>query len=145
MNKPEQEAAKRIPVMSKSLRLFGDGTEGVLLGKKCNSCGEIFFGSPGYCANCSSSDLAELELSKRGILRTYTVIWVPPPGWQGSVPYILGSVQLPEGPEILSEVIDCPQESIKIDMPMELVLTIGGTNAEGSEIVVYKWKPAKEE
>lgn len=141
MNKPEQEATKRIPVMSRSLRLFGDGTDGVLLGKKCNSCGEYFFGAPGYCANCSSSDLVEVELSKRGVLRTYTVIWVAPPGWQGSVPYILGSVQLPEGPEILSEVLYCPQESIKMGMSMELALTVGGKDAEDNEIVVYKWKP----
>jgi len=142
MNNPEQETTRRIPVMSRSLRLFGDGTEGVLLGKKCNNCGETFFGSPRYCANCSSSDLVEVELSKRGELRTYTVIWVPPPGWQGSVPYILGSVQLPEGPEILTEVLDCPQESIKVGMPMEITFRVGGTDAEGNEIVVYKWKPA---
>jgi len=83
-----------------------------------------------------------VELGKQGILRTYTVIWVPPPGWQGSVPYILGSVELPEGPEVVSEVVDCPQEAISIGMPMELTLRVGGTDKKGDEIIVYKWRPA---
>ena len=142
MSETEEKSSQRIPVMSSNLRLSGDGTEGVLLGAVCKSCGEYFFGSPDFCLNCTSSELGEVELSRQGILRTYTVIWVPPPGWQGAVPYILGSVELPEGPEVVSEVVDCPQEAISIGMPMELTLRVGGTDKKGNEIVVYKWRPA---
>jgi len=142
MSEAEEKSSRRIPVMSENLRLIGDGTEGVLLGVVCKGCGEYFFGLLGFCLNCSSSDMEGVELSKRGILRTYTVIWVPPPGWQGSVPYILGAVELPEGPEIVSEVVDCPEEALKIGMPMELTLRVGGSDKEDNEIVVYKWQPA---
>ena len=142
MSKENKKSAKRIPVISKNLRLSGDGSEGVLLGTVCNNCGEHFFGAPTFCPNCTSGDLKEVELGKQGILRTYTVIWAPPPGWQGTVPYILGAVELPEGPEILSEVIDCPQESLKVGMKMELTLRVGGTDQEDNEIMVYKWRPA---
>lgn len=142
MDESENKASRRLPVMSKNLRLFNDGTEGVLLGRKCSGCGEYFFGSPSFCANCTSGDLQEVELSRQGVLRTYTIIWVPPPGWQGDVPYILGAVQLPEGPEIVSEVVDCPQESLRIGMSMELTLRVGGKDKEENELVVYKWRPA---
>ncbi len=144
MNEPETKSGKRIPVI-KSLKLSEDGTRGVFLGKRCRNCGEYLFGSPVFCLNCSSSELEPVEFGQQGILRTYTVIYVPPPGWQGTVPYILGSVELPEGIEMLSEVIDLPKEAIKIGMKMEMVLKVGGKDNENNEIIVYKWRPAKEE
>jgi len=136
-----EKTPKRIPVMSRVLKLTGDGSDGVLLGVKCQSCSEYVFGTPTFCPKCMSPDLKAVELSKRGILRTFTVIWAPPPGWQGPVPYILGAVELPEGPDILSEVVDCPRESVKIGMPMELTLRVGGKDKEDNEIMVYKWRP----
>ena len=54
---------------------------------------------------------------------------------------ILGSVKLPEGPSITAEILDCPEESIKIGMPMELLVTVGGKDKEGNEVVVYKFRP----
>jgi uncharacterized OB-fold protein len=139
------EAQKKIPrriAVMKALKLSADGNDGVLMGAVCNNCGEHFFGKPDFCSNCTSPDLKDIELSKRGVLSTYTVIWVPPAGWQGAVPYILGSVALPEGPEILAEVVDCPCENIRIGMPMELLVRVGGKDKEENEIVVYKWRPA---
>ena len=138
------KSPKRIPAI-RNLKLSEDGTDGVFLGKRCRNCGEYLFGSPVFCLNCSSSELDAIELSKQGILRTYTVIYVPPPGWKGDVPYILGSVQLPEGLEILTEIIDTPREAVKIGMKMEMTMKVGGTDAENNEIIVHKWRPVKQE
>jgi len=138
----EETVSKRIPVV-KNLKLLGDGTQGVLMGIVCKSCGEYSVGSPAFCPKCSSDELEEVELSKEGILRTYTVIYVPPPGWNGDVPYTLGQVTLPEGPDVLTEVIDCPREEIKIGMKMELVVRVAGKDDEGNEIVVHKWRPVR--
>jgi len=58
------------------------------------------------------------------------------------VPYILGQVELPEGPHLLAEVIDCPEGELKIDMGVELALRpVKGTQSN-VEKVVYKWRPA---
>ena len=141
MAESAERTVKRIPVV-RSLKLSPDGTTGVFLGRRCKNCGEYFMGAPIFCLKCSASDLEPVELSRQGVLRTYTVIYVPPPGWLGSVPYILGSVELPEGVDILTEVIDLPKEKIKIGMKMEMVLRVGGKDAEGNEIMVYKWRPA---
>jgi len=132
----------RIPI--KGLKLLGDGSEGVLSGRYCRNCGEYLFPWPAFCPNCTSNELEEVELSREGILRSYTVIYAPPPGWQGDVPYILGSVQLPEGPEIVAEVIDCPKERIRVGMKMELALRVGGRDQDNNEIMVYKWRPASQ-
>jgi uncharacterized protein len=142
MSKEQQKSPQRVPVSSRRLRLSNnDGTQGVLLGMVCNDCGTHFFGSLRFCLKCTSANLKQVELSKKGNLYTYTIVRMPPPKWQGAVPYILGVVKLPEGPRVISEVLDCPEEAIKIGMPMELILRIGGTNKEGNEVVVYKWRP----
>ena len=140
MNNNVEKTVKRIPVIN-SLRLNADGTRGVFIGKQCRQCKEYFLGTPKFCLNCSSDDLEPLELGTEGILKTYTIIHTPPAGWQGAVPYILGSVELPERVEILTEVIGCPQESIKIGMKMGIALESGGLDANGNEILVHKWKP----
>ena len=142
MSEVKKKLPQRIPVSSKKLRLSGDGLDGVLLGMRCNNCGEYTLGARDFCANCTSDDLEEVELSKQGTLRSYTVVYTPPPGWQGNVPYILGRVELPEGPLIVSEVVDCPQESLKVGMPVDMVLRVAGKNKEEDEVVVYSWKPA---
>jgi uncharacterized OB-fold protein len=140
MNDNVDSTGKRIPVI-KSLKLNTDGTKGVFVGRQCRECEEYFLGTPKFCLNCSSDDLEPVELGTEGILKTYTVIYTPPTGWQGSVPYILGSVELPEGVEILTEVIDCSQGSINIGMKLRIVLVSGGLDVNGNEIMVHKWKP----
>ena len=88
-----------------------------------------------------SKNLEPVELCKKGILYSYTVVRVPPSGWPGKVPYVLGQVELPEGPQVLAEVIDCPEDELKIGMLVELALLSVEISTEDSGRVVYKWKP----
>lgn len=140
MTTAEQKPA-RCPVSSTLVKLTPDMAGGVLLGRECNECGTRFFGAPAFCIRCTSASLKPVELSREGTLYTFTVVHQAPPGWQGPVPYILGSVKLPEGMRITSEIVDCPLEKVKIGMRMDLVFRTGGKMADGTEIVVYKWRP----
>ena len=117
------------------------GSQGVLLGFRCRDCGIHVFGPATFCQGCTSPNLEGVELSRRGILYSFTIVRVPPAGWPGQIPYVLGQVDLPEGPQVLAEVIDCPYDQLKIGMDVELSLqpVKGEDNAEK---VVYKWRPA---
>ena len=137
----EEKPPQRISVTQRRLRISDDGTAGVLLGKKCQNCGETFFGQPRFCLKCTSGDLEPVELSKDGVITTYTIVRMAPPGWQGDVPYLLATVRLPEGPSIAAEVVDCAEEDIKAGMPVELTVRVGGKDKDGNEVVVYKWRP----
>ena len=119
-----------------------DGTEGVLLGCRCLDCEVVVFGPATFCQGCTSSNLEPVEFGGQGELYSYTVVRVPPQGWPGAVPYVLGQVQLPEGPQVLAEVIDCPEADLKMGMPVELALLSVEAAEGGSAKVVYKWKPA---
>ena len=124
------------------LKLTNDaGTQGVLLGSRCRQCGVCCFGPAAFCPACTAGDLEPVELSGRGAIYSYTIVRVPPAGWPGKVPYILGQVELPEGPHVLAEVIDCDEADLQIGVPVELALSL--VQAEGAEVVkvVYKFRP----
>ena len=62
------------------------------------------------------------------------------------MPYLLGQVELPEGPQVLAEVVDTPVEDLAIGMEVELVLRAAGEGPESDKTgkMVYKWRPKKE-
>ncbi len=132
-----------VPVDERCLRLTSeDGTAGTLLGMRCVDCDVVVFGPATFCQSCSSRELTEVELSTEGTLYSHTIVRVPPAGWPGPVPYVLGEVELPEGPHVLAEVIDCPPDSLRVGMPVALALQpVSMADVADSERVVYKWRP----
>ena len=121
-----------------------DGSDGVLLGTRCGECGVYSFGPAVMCLRCTSASLEEVSLSAHGSLYSYTLVHVPPAGWPGPVPYILGQVELPEGPHIMAEVVDASFEELKVGIPMTLALrniTVPDTGPDTVEQkAVYKWR-----
>ena len=88
------------------LKLSDDGRSGALVGFQCLDCGVRVFGPATFCQSCTSDNLSPVEFGAEGTLFSYTVVRVPPAGWTGPVPYVLGEVELPEGPHVLAEVVD---------------------------------------
>ena len=132
-----------VSVDSNRLRLTNeDGTEGVLVGFRCRECGTHVFGAATFCQGCTSDQLEPVDLSQQGTLYSYTIVRVPPAGWPGPVPYTLGQVQLPEGPQVLAEVVDCPAEDLKIGLEVALALRPVPGGDSSADRVVYKWRPA---
>ena len=113
----------------------------MLLGTRCRDCQVCVFGPAVFCQACTSSNLEPVELSQEGILYSYTIVRVPPSGWPGPVPYILGQVDLPEGPQVLAEIIGCQEADLKIGMEVELALQSISVEDGGTAKAVYKWRP----
>ncbi len=134
-----------ISVDERCLRLTGDDeTSGTLLGMRCMDCGVVVFGPATFCQSCTSPRLEEIELGTDGVLYSYTIVRVPPPGWPGPVPYVLGEVELPEGPHVLAEVIECAYDRLRVGMAVTLALRpVSMPAVPDSERVVYKWRPAR--
>ena len=95
------------------LRISGDaGNEGTLIGFRCRECGVSVFGPATFCQACTSFDVEPVDLGRVGTLYSYTIVRIPPAGWPGPVPYVLGQVELPSGPQVLAEVIDCEHSEL---------------------------------
>ena len=122
-----------------------DATEGslkgTLVGFRCQDCGASVFGAAIFCQSCTSTDLEPVDLGSKGILYSFTIVRIPPAGWPGPVPYVLGQVELPQGPQVLAEVIDCKHEDLKIGMAVEMVLQVVPAENGGPDKAVYKWRP----
>ena len=118
------------------------GSKGTLIGIRCNDCGVTVFGPATFCQSCTSFEVEPVDLGGLGTLYSYTIVRIPPAGWPGDVPYILGQVELPSGPQVLAEVIDCAQDDLVIGMQVELAIQAVAPNEGGAEKLVYKWRPA---
>lgn len=117
------------------------GTEGVLLGCRCRDCEVYVFGPADFCPQCTSDRLEAVDFSRQGTLYSYTVVRVPPAGWPGPMPYILGQVTLSEGPQVLAEIIGCHETALAIGMPVELAIQLAVDRDSNTTRAVYKWRP----
>ena len=118
-----------------------DGTQGTLIGFRCRECGVTVFGPATFCQSCTSFEVEAVDLGTHGTLYSYTIVRIPPAGWPGQVPYILGQVELPSGPQVLAEVVDCGQSDLTIGMPVQLAIQAVAPEQGGAEKLVYKWRP----
>jgi uncharacterized OB-fold protein len=60
------------------------------------------------------------EASGEGVIYSYTVTRRAPPPFRGREPYVLGSIQLAEGPRIMAEIVGCDPGSVKIGKKVRL-------------------------
>jgi uncharacterized protein len=120
---------------------FGGGL--TLAGKRCRDCDRIFFPPKLVCPLCFEGTLEDVPLSRRGKLHTFTQSIMGPDGIE--TPFIMGMIDLPEGIKLFSLITGCDYDELRIDMPMEMVIERIKYDAQGSEIIGYKFRPVKEE
>ena len=89
--------------------------------------------------------MEEVTFSGKGKVFTYTIIRVPPEGFDLYAPYVIAIIELDEGVKITGQIVDCQFEDVKIGMKVES--TFRKIKSEhGSGLVLYgtKFKPLKE-
>ena len=120
-----------------------------LIGSQCIACSTYFFPPQDqYCRNpdCDSTEFREVELSRTGLIWSYTnACYKPPPPFVAEepfAPYAIAGVQLErEQMVILGQVVKgVSVEDLKVGMPMELVLEALHETDEDIK-VTWKWQP----
>lgn len=93
-----------------------------LVVQRCARCGAMRFPPRELCTGCLSTDVDWAEVSGRGEIFSFNVMHqVYHPAFAHEVPYAVVVVKLAEGPKMISNLIDCPPEEIRIGMPVEVV------------------------
>lgn len=87
---------------------------GKFLGLKCRQCGAYTVPPQKVCSECQSEDMDVVELSRKGELKTFTVIYVGAEGFPA--PYTVGLVELAEGPWVTANIIDFPPEKATMEI-----------------------------
>jgi uncharacterized OB-fold protein len=102
---------------------FWDATaRGQLLLKRCKACGELHYYPRAICPFCFSDKTEWEAVSGRGKIYSYSVMRRAPE------PYAIAYVTLAEGVTMLTNIVDCDLDQIRIGQDVRLVFkpTDGG-------------------
>ena len=89
--------------------------EGRLLIKECTSCGQPHYYPRSLCPFCGSDRTEWREASGKGTIYSFSVMRRAP------VPYAIAYVTLEEGVTMMTNIVDCDLEAIRIGQEVRVV------------------------
>jgi hypothetical protein len=126
------------PALDQETRAYWEGAaRHELVLQRCLACGRVQHRPRALCAGCLSGDVRSFVASGRGTVHTYTVTHQnQAPGFREALPYVLAYVDLEEGPRLLTNVVGCEPERVRIGMPV----AVDFADVEGG--AVPRFRPA---
>ncbi len=95
---------------------FEAAKEGRLLVKRCKDCGEYHFYPRPICPHCFSDQTEWVEAKSTGTIYTFSVT-----RRAGPVPYAIAHVTLDEGVAMMSNIVECDLDDIRIGQAVKVV------------------------
>src|SRR5215467_4135536 len=113
---PGKERTIAAPAVTPETQLFWDAAAaGRLLLKRCLGCGEPHHYPRPICPFCGSDRTEWRDASGRGTIYSYSVMRRAP------VPYALAYVTLDEGVTMMTNIVDCDLDAIRIGQAVRVV------------------------
>jgi len=92
--------------------------------QRCSQCGLHRHPPRPRCARCHGEEWAWVASTGTGSVYSFTVCHPPVlPAFESEVPYNVVVVQLEEGPFIVSNVVGCTNDELRVGMPVEVTFT----------------------
>ena len=105
--------------------------------QRCRDCGAARFYPRALCPACLSSATEWVRASGRGTVYAFTATHQnQTPGFREELPYVLAMVELAEGPRLLTNLVGCAPDDVRIGMPVEVVY-----EDVTAEITLAKFRP----
>ena len=90
--------------------------------QRCGACGVLRHYPRALCPRCLSDAVEWVRCSGRGTVYTFTVTHQnQAPGFRDALPYVLAYVELDEGVRLLTNIVECAPEAVRIGMAVEVV------------------------
>ena len=87
----------------------------------CAQCGQYQHYPRPWCTNCLNEAVEFVEASGRGTIYTFTVIRRSAhPAFAARVPYVLAFIDLDEGVRIVTNVVDCDPDTVRIGQRVQV-------------------------
>ncbi len=113
---PGEQRKIQAPQPNPETKAFWDAAaEGKLMIGKCNACGERHYYPRALCPFCFSPRTELQRASGSATIYTYSVMRRTP------IPYAIAYVTLAEGPTIMTNIVDCDLDRIRIGQAVRLV------------------------
>lgn len=128
-----------LPSPDNETRPFWDAArDGRLLVKHCADCGAYSFYPRPFCPKCWSERVEWAEASGKATLYTWSVVHVNDlPPFPERVPYVAAVVELDEGPRMMTNVVDCEFDALRVGMPVEVTF-----RPTSDEFTLPQFRPA---
>jgi len=115
-----------------------------LIGEECTKCGAKHYPKTPVCG-CGCTEFKPYKLTETGRVKSWTVIRNAPLGYEKFTPYVVALIELEDGVQILSQVVDVEFEAIKTGMKVEF--TFRKVTEDGQAGILqygYKFRPIVE-
>ena len=104
----------------------------------CRDCGRAFWHPRPRCPHCGSASVEWKRSRGEGVVHTFTVVRQSgDPFFKTRTPYAVAMVQLDDGPLLMSNVVDCEVDKIKIGMRV-----VASFEAAGEDLAIPLFKPS---
>ncbi len=103
------------PVNSETEAFFNAARQGRFTIPVCTACGKAHWYPRAICPFCSSDKVEWREASGKGTIYTFSFMR------RVKEPYVIAHVTLAEGPTMLTNIVDCDFETVRIGQPVALV------------------------
>lgn len=125
----DQERVYPAPNVNVEIRAYFDAaTEGKLLLKTCETCGQNHFYPRALCPFCFSEKTKWIESSGKGVIYSYSVMRAAEPN------YVLAYVELEEGVRVLTNIVDCDVDTLNIGQDVKVAFV---PSKDGQVIPVF--------
>jgi uncharacterized OB-fold protein len=90
--------------------------------QRCGECGALRFYPRALCPSCLSETTEWVRSEGKGTVYTFTVTHQnQAPGFRDALPYVLAYVELEEGVRMLTNIVGCAPDEVRIGMRVEVV------------------------
>jgi len=104
------------PVVNAESKVFWDAARaGRFLVPFCSACGKAHWYPRAICPFCASDRIEWRAASGKGTIYTFSVMR------RAKDPYAIAHVTLAEGPTMLTNIVDCDFDQLRIGQPVTLV------------------------
>lgn len=105
----------------------------------CTTCARAFFYPRPLCPHCLGDEVEWRDASGRARLLSFVIPQRPPRNFPGAGPYVIGIVELAEGPRMMSNIVDVEPspDHLACDMPLEVVF-----DDVTADVTLPKFRPA---
>ena len=103
-----------VKAFPETLPFWEAAATGVMLLPHCIRCQKKHWHPRAHCPFCGAAELEWQKVSGQGEVHSFSIIRKP------DAPYVLAYVQLNEGPMLMTNIVDCNPEQIRIGMQVKV-------------------------
>ena len=103
--------------------------EGRLLLLRCDTCRTVVWYPRSFCPDCGGRELTWEDAAGTGTVYSFTVTRRGQGPWRDVGLYVMAYVELDEGPRMLTNIVECPVDAVRVGQRVTVVFSDTGEGA----------------